>query len=141
MLSHDALGTRYELITPLARLNAEAEYRDRYDRERQKAREKYGQEAADKPAGNWDLDVFDYLINELVGLNRYGELVHNRVRMLKDADMMPSKLARALIACGHEIQQGSSLLAVPMIAHRQMMKNLGISLGCTEYPQNKKIDG
>lgn len=53
------------------------EYERRREKERQKALEKYGQEGL-LPAGNPQLDVLDYAINETVGLVRYADMIFER---------------------------------------------------------------
>jgi hypothetical protein len=111
-------------------------YEYRVTREAEKAVAKYGEDAL-APAGHPDKDVHDYCINELVGLERYGEMIEARLQLYDQSDAQRSQLV-------HEIRTGTRLareiaelgksLAIRLIAHRAALQELGQHLG---EPENE----
>lgn len=109
------------------------EYADRLERERVKAREKYG-EAALAPAGHPDLDILDYLINELVGLNRYSQMLEARCKMMEQLIRKREirELCREGVAVARQVLASGGRQALDLIAIRQGLKAHGLQLGQTE---------
>jgi hypothetical protein len=76
----------------------------------EKALEKYGA-AALEPGGVPDYDVLDYLINEIVGLERYGEMVfHRREEWPREFRLRAGKLAKDIQAASHHF--GDELISL-----------------------------
>src|SRR6266700_1483395 len=91
------------------RPQATLEYEDRKAGEHAKAVAKYGQEAADAPSGNPAFDVMDFAINELVGLDRYGEMIAARARecldLMEELPRGTRVVLRDAIVLGEEIRR------------------------------------
>lgn len=111
------------------------EYEARLEGERRKAREKYGEEAVTNLGGRPDVDVTDYLINELVGLNRYAEMLEFRMRALVSGHPKNKAVvnaARRGVALARQTFAHGGRLAVDLIAVRQELQDAGIGLGKPE---------
>lgn len=102
--------------------DAKGEWIDRADREYEKAREKYGEEAL-VPGGHPDYDILDYVINEVVGLYRYGEMLMERGKTYP-----PEFLARAQ-TCGAIMRRWSQTFGEELIQLRQALERAGVNLG------------
>lgn len=109
------------------------EYAARRAREVKKAREKYG-EIALRPGGHPDYDIMDYLINELVGLGRYAEMLEHRCKeiglLIRKRDVRGP--AREGIAIARQIFAAAGRQALDLIAVRQQLRAAGLHLGETE---------
>lgn len=112
---------------------AAAEYAERRALERKKAVEKYG-DVALAPAGHPDLDVIDYLINELVGLNRYSEMLEERCKMMEQLIRRRDVRAacREGVSVARQIFASAGRQAIDLIAVHQALKAAGLKLGQTE---------
>jgi len=101
----------------------------RRQKEREKAREKYGERGL-LLAGDPDLDVFDFAINELVGLIRYGEMISARALAL------PIETARdlrsELLAFGNELSWFGYENGQQLIELRLRLLDAGFDLGKPE---------
>jgi|GEM_PF-6259503 len=104
-------------------IEAELEYQKRLEREKAKAREKYGDACTD-PLGNLEYDAQDYAINELVGMDRYAEIVIARAELYNKNDG---------ISLGETIRMKVRELAMQLIAYRMSLLEGGINLGRPEY--------
>lgn len=109
-------------------LRGEAVVAERRDQEREKALRKYG-ETALLPAGRPDYDIFDYLLNELVGLERYGEMCAARAELIRD--LAVARLGQLDFAedLFHSIAAFGRMAAARVAAVRLILKDLGYSLG------------
>ena len=85
-----------------------------------KALEKYGEEAF-KGGGVPGYDVLDYLINEVVGLDRYGEMIQYRA-----VNEWPESYKDAALAYGQTCREFSRTMAVKLIALRLSMLEAGV---------------
>jgi hypothetical protein len=95
------------------------EWDQRRAQERKKALEKYGSDAL-LPGGRPSFDILDFAINEIVGLDRYGEMIENR--FAHDDE---------LVTLGKILRHISNSISPVMIKNRQRLLNLGL-LGTTE---------
>jgi hypothetical protein len=102
------------------------EFRDRRNRERAKAIKKYALVAL-LPGGDPERDVFDYGINELVGMPRYAEMMESRIRGFA----LPETLEDEALAVCRQIA-ALTRLAIDLIDIRQKLLRRGISLGKPE---------
>lgn len=107
---------------------AQEELDARIERERQKAISKYGEHSQD-PCGAAEKDIFDYAVNELVGLVRYGKMVSNRTQLMQKTDVIHRKLAEQGVYVGEEIASNGYHLALALIRFRMELKALGLHLG------------
>lgn len=90
------------------------------DAERSKALEKYGPEAV-QPGGRPEFDILDFSVREVVGLDRYGEMLENR--FAGDAELVhASALMRAF----------SAEVAPILAGARLRLQQLGFDLGVPE---------
>jgi hypothetical protein len=100
--------------------------------EQEKAVAKYGADAL-RPEGNTALDVYDYALNELSGLKRYGELIAGRTNALCAE---PFTGALRLKAEAKEIQRlmhhASVEIGVKLEKLRLELKARGFDLGAAE---------
>lgn len=112
-----------------------AEFAARKAGERAKALAKYG-EAALVPEGRPDLDVLDYLTNELIGLIRYGEMIEARHQLMLDLMEDLPKRTREMLKAGkdfaREIEAFGARYAYNAIDLRQKLMKQGLHLGLTE---------
>lgn len=112
-----------------------AEFEERRAGERRKALAKYG-ETALVAEGRPDLDVLDYLINELIGLIRYGEMIEARHQLMLDIMEEQPKRTRELLKAGkdfaREIEAFGARYAFNAIDLHQKLKRQGLHLGLTE---------
>lgn len=112
-----------------------AEFEERRAGERRKALSKYG-EAALVPEGRPDLDVLDYLTNELIGLIRYGEMIEARHQLMLDLMENLPKRTRDLLQSGkdfaRELQAFAARYSFNAIDLRQKLKKQGLHLGLSE---------
>ena len=93
-------------------------------KEESKAREKYG-DAALAPGGRPEFDVLDFAINEVVGLDRYGEMLRHRFAKTVGTDFDVECLGKAM-------QEISEILAPHLVACRLALLEVGGALGVTE---------
>lgn len=107
----------HEYATFSAGVNMERHERKR--KEREKALVKYGQEAL-APGGRAEFDILDFLISEVVGLDRYGEMVVNRFHR------------QHIIDVGHALRETSEIFAPILIEVRQELITEGQHLGIVE---------
>lgn len=112
------------------------EFARRTGDEAEKALEKYG-DIALKPEGHPDYDIFDYLINELVGMRRYGEMVANRAELMYKTGAIDKKMVRYLAEIATECHGVSIDLGVRLIKARQKMQRAGLMLGQPEKSYKK----
>ncbi|MBI5152897.1 MAG: hypothetical protein HZA36_00320 [Parcubacteria group bacterium] len=101
---------------------AEFEYEKRLEREKAKAREKYG-DTCTNALGNLEHDAQDYAINELVGLDRYAEIIIARANLYGREDG---------ILLGEDIRVFAHLLAKRLIMYRNCLRVCGVELGKSE---------
>ena len=110
---------RLDSLTP-----EEIEYNVRLRREKEKAREKYGDACTD-PLGNLAHDAQDYAIGELVGLDRYAEIIIARAKLYDKPDG---------IMLGQHIRDTSRDLGFRLIKYRNsLLAANGVDLGKPEY--------
>lgn len=107
------------------------EFARRVGGEVEKALQKYG-EIALVPAGHPDYDIFDYLINELVGMQRYGEMVIARANLMQKLDVIDRATRDGLVAIGGDAMNTSVELGIRLIMARQSMQDDGLMLGTPE---------
>lgn len=103
------------------------EFRERRDRERDKAVQKYNLVAL-LPGGDPARDAFDYTINELVGLLRYAEMLESRLRALT----LPETLADDALSVCRQIAASASRHGFDLIDVRQRLLRRGVQLGKPE---------
>lgn len=96
----------------------------RKDGEKDKARQKYGDEAL-QPGGRPEFDVLDFSINEVVGLDRYGEMIQQRFANTAGTEY-------DLEILGQAMREFSEMVAPKLVAARHYLQAHGISLGVTE---------
>jgi len=96
----------------------------RKEREREKALQKYGA-AALAPGGRPEFDILDFLLNEVVGLDRYGEMVENRFAHTKGTDF-------DICALGEALREISAMLAPAFSQVRHQLMDKGWYLGVNE---------
>jgi NTP pyrophosphatase (non-canonical NTP hydrolase) len=93
----------------------------RIDIEREKCVAKYGL-AGLAPGGDPNRDVFDYAINELVGLIRYGEMMEHRLRAVFEHD-------DAFVTQMVQLQNDARRHAMIVISIRQTLLTSGLLVG------------
>jgi NTP pyrophosphatase (non-canonical NTP hydrolase) len=93
----------------------------RTDIEREKCVAKYGL-AGLAPGGDPNRDVFDYAINELVGLIRYGEMMEHRLRAVFEHD-------DAFVTQMVQLQNDARRHAMIVISIRQTLLTSGLLVG------------
>ncbi|MBI5421127.1 MAG: hypothetical protein HZA35_02325 [Parcubacteria group bacterium] len=101
---------------------AEVEYKKRLEREKAKAKEKYGDACID-PLGNLEHDAQDYAINELVGLDRYAEIVIARAKLYGRKEG---------VLLGEDIRVFAHEYAMRLIVYRDCLRVCGVELGKPE---------
>lgn len=89
------------------------EIHQRQEGEKSKALEKYGPDAL-LPGGRPEFDILDFLINEVIGLRRYGEMVQHR--FMNDDE---------LFQLGADMVKVSDTYARPIVAARQRLLRCG----------------
>lgn len=107
------------------------EFARRQDGEMEKAIAKYG-EVALSPIGHPDYDIFDYLINELVGLKRYGEMVSARAELMRQTDTISRDEMMELKNIGAACVVSGVEFGVRLIAMQQRLRARGLLLGTPE---------
>lgn len=114
-------------------MNIQEEVLARQAIERNKALVKYG-EAFLEPAGHPDYDVFDYAINELIGLPRYADMMRHRLKLYKDqlSPQTYTQLARSLGAITRLMIE-ASCIADRLISFRQRLIVYELDLGKPEF--------
>lgn len=119
---------------------------DRIYRECQEALEKYGEDAL-RPDGNPNLDIFDYTINELVGLMRYGEMLTNRASVIIDSldesyqhGQQAYNVAVSTVKLGDEIAQKGLELAQRLTLIRNSFIDMGLDLGKPEGEDDRPMN-
>lgn len=110
-----------------ARDRAVARVREKKEQERAKALAKYGPEAL-APGGRPEFDILDYLINEVIGLERYAEMLDHRSQAW-DPDLRHD--VRALTV---ELHAASRRLGPQLTAVQLLLLDRGVSLGTPEKP-------
>ncbi len=103
-------------------LNPREEYNSRVATERAKALDKYGV-AGQLPGGDPDLDVLDYLINEVVGLKRYAQMLFARKRL------WPAEFHYRTAQIADRLASFSKLTGEDLISLRQGLLARGLELG------------
>ena len=115
---------------------------DRREKERRKAERKYPQ--GQGPSGDLTFDIFDYAINEVVGLIRYAEMVRNRTAMLaRQSDLRrphtvdrPKTVGRAHYIRADQIARDMESfgweVGNKLVELRNDLLDAGASLGSTE---------
>lgn len=104
------------------------DFRERRDREAAKAFAKYGLLGL-MPGGDSERDVYDYGINELVGLLRYAEMMEHRIRSTPG---LPSTFVEEAVAVFRQLSASASRHALDVIAIRQKLLRRGVALGKAE---------
>lgn len=100
----------------------------RMKKEQEKARLKYG-EVALAPGGNPAYDIFDYAINEIIGMNRYGEMcIH---RGVVNPEWGP-EIQGELYEIGADMQRFAFAAGERLIRVREALLARGIDLGKPE---------
>lgn len=100
--------------------------------EQRKAIEKYG-ELGQLPSGHPDYDIYDYAINELVGLYRYAEMVERRTSELCDKhEAIPGNARMHAAVVGARMKQASQEIGRDLIRLRQALRACGVDLGLVE---------
>jgi hypothetical protein len=107
---------------------AKAELEARIEGEKRKAIEKYGDQSQE-PCGAPEKDIFDYAINELVGLVRYGKMTSNRTQLMQKTGVIHRRLAQRGVYVGEDIASNGYNLALALISFRLELKELGLHLG------------
>lgn len=97
----------------------------RIDREREKTLAKYGEKALE-PGGNPSYDILDYAINEVIGMNRYGEMIINRAKTHSEWNF---QLQHELYTLGRELQAFAFNAGERLIAVRNRLLEDGHMLG------------
>lgn len=117
------------------RAQAHEEHDVRKGDEREKALRKYGPLAV-QPSGRPEFDVMDFAVNELVGLERYGEMIRTRARECLDLmeGLKPSTrhAFRDAIVIANDMEEIGERLSVELIEVRLALKAAGLHLGLTE---------
>lgn len=103
------------------------ELRDRRARERAKAVRKY-KKVALLPGGDPSRDVFDYAINEEIGLPRYAEMCEYRIRAMG----LPETLLEEALSVCRQMAASASRHAIDLIGIRQKLLRRGLDLGKPE---------
>lgn len=103
------------------------ELRDRRAKERAKAIKKY-RKVALLPGGDPTRDVFDYAVNELVGLPRYAEMCEVRIRAMG----LPETLLEDALSVCRQMAASASRHAIDLIDIRQKLLRRGLDLGKPE---------
>jgi hypothetical protein len=103
------------------------DFRARLVRERAKALKKY-RKVALLPGGDPTRDVFDYAINEEVGLKRYAEMMEARIISYK----LPETLHDAAISVCRQVAASATRHALDLEDIRQKLLRRGIDLGKPE---------
>lgn len=103
------------------------EFRLRRDGERDKAIRKYNLVAL-LPGGDPDRDVYDYAINEWIGLLRYAEMCEARLRAMD----LPETLREDALSVCRQMAASASRHAIDLIDVRQKLLRRGIALGRPE---------
>ncbi len=106
------------------------EYICRLEREKNKAAEKYGDKSVDS-LGNLEFDAQDYAIGELVGMDRYAEIIIARAKLYGSRDG---------VELGERIRRVCRELATELICYRANLISLGIALGKSEYGEGHFLD-
>jgi hypothetical protein len=110
------------------------EYDRRREIERIKAFEKYGELAA-LPGGHPDKDILDYVINEAVGLFRYGEMLRHRIQVAHQSGTIDKlTFGDGLLAASHLMEQ-SYFLSVELIGLYAQLEEAGANSGSPENPR------
>lgn len=104
------------------------EFRQRRAQERAKAQQKYAA-VGQLPGGDPARDVFDYAINELVGLLRYAEMMEHRLATYQD---VPAHQMDTAMAVCRQLSAAASRYAIDLIGVRQRLLKRGIVLGKAE---------
>lgn len=111
------------------------EYTARKEGEEAKAVRKYGADAA-LPGGKPDLDILDFLLNELVGIVRYADMLEHRSQQMMDfLEEVPAgtiPLCKEVRNFARELSALASRYAYDGIAFRRLLKSKGLALGLTE---------
>jgi len=92
------------------------------------AAKKYGPEAL-APGGHSSRDVFDYTINELVGLERYAQMMRHRLQVM---DLDPYTLRRGLYIVQRIEEEGRHLAFLLERYRAELQDHFGIDLGRPE---------
>jgi hypothetical protein len=119
------------MLEPDNRQRAIEEFARRWDGEMQKAVEKYG-EVALVPAGHPEYDIFDYLINELVGLKRYGDMTEARAQLMHQTGTITKDEAAALYDIANDAVGASLDIGLRLIEIQQALRARGLTLGQPE---------
>ena len=114
--------------------DAEAEVKSRLKRDLQKAVMKYGDKALE-PEGDPTRDIFDYAINELCGLIRYGQMMINIVDRLEKEDSLNRPIYTLIRLHASNISHIGKSNAINLILDRQTLKDIGVVLGRPEHSE------
>lgn len=114
------------------------EFARRTGGEAEKALEKYG-DVALAPEGHPDYDIFDYLINELVGMRRYGEMTIARAELMFKLGVLTKAERDNLNEIGTDCVGTSIDLGVRLIMAHHSMKDKGLMLGTPEKTYKKDV--
>lgn len=98
--------------------------------EREKSLKKY-KEISLLPGGHPDYDVYDYSINEIVGMIRYGEMIHNRTMDIEVHDI-DTDLAAELVDVAEQMQRFGRMVGTKLIELRERLTDRGFELGKPE---------
>jgi hypothetical protein len=102
--------------------------------EREKAVRKYG-EIALLPGGDPDRDIFDYTLNECVGLLRYAEMMENRVKASQSQLGRDASVATmGVTVIGERLRGMATECGVRILLLRDLMQQHHIELGEPENP-------
>lgn len=108
------------------------EFARRVQGERDKSVEKYGEEAL-APTGHPEYDIFDYAINEIVGLVRYSEMVRARGDLMYRVGCIPFPVCADLRKAAAAIRSFAEEQGPALIRARSRMRDeLGLHLGTPE---------
>lgn len=105
-------------------LTVEEEFRWRVKREQQKALIKYGDDCQ-QAVGNLEIDALDHLINEMIGLLRYGEILRARGINCWNNNREAIVISRLIIKVAHHLTRH-------LIQLRQNLLAQGYDLGRSE---------
>lgn len=102
--------------------------------ERKKALEKYGEEAV-LDGGHPEYNVFEYALNEVVGLIRYGDMMIHRVRAWKEDWKGPEWVLEDSLAMAYDVEAQAKELSITLLTLSLMAAAGGKEQGTkTEYP-------
>jgi hypothetical protein len=96
----------------------------RKDREAAKALEKYGPSAL-QAGGRPEFDILDFACNEVIGFDRYGEMIQHRFAHLTLTDL-------DIVALGTAMREISEILAPALVYARLELLEEGGALGLNE---------